>query len=153
MSNEINKQTLVTPELADLFAIWDTGNSSTRRTSLNYLLELFQDNLEFSDNEPTTQYSSPLTATTVDVRDDDADTHLILTPSGTIATLTITLPASTSVRDKQILIVTSTNIVSTLTMALNGATAIRGNPTTIAAANDYFTLKYDATLTTWYRIG
>ena len=153
MSNTINKQTAVTPELSDLIAIWDSGNSSTRRTSLSYLLSLFQDNLTFTDSSPTTQYSAPLTGTTVAITDGSDDIHLILTPAGTIATLTITLPLNTNLVDKQEIIVNSTQIVTTLTIDSNSATLSGTEASWLDTANNYFTLKYDLTLDTWYRIG
>ena len=153
MSNTINKQPAVTPELSDLIAIWDSGNSSTRRTSLSYLLSLFQDNLTFTDSSPTTQYSAPLTGTTVAITDGSDDIHLILTPAGTIATLTITLPLNTNLVDKQEIIVNSTQIVTTLTIDSNSATLSGTEASWLDTANNYFTLKYDLTLDTWYRIG
>ena len=153
MSNTINKQTAVTPELSDLIVIWDTGNGSTRRTSLSYLLSLFQDNLTFTDLSPTTQYSAPLTGTTVAITDGSDDIHLILTPAGTIATLTITLPLNTNLVDKQEIIVNSTQIVTTLTIDSNSATLSGTEASWLDTANNYFTLKYDLTLDTWYRIG
>jgi len=153
MSNTINKQPAVTPELSDLIAIWDSGNSSTRRTSLSYLLSLFQDNLTFTDSSPTTQYSAPLTGTTVAITDGSDDIHLILTPAGTIATLTITLPLNTNLVDKQEIIVNSTQIVTTLTIDSNSATLSGTEAAWLDTANKYFTLKYDLTLDTWYRIG
>jgi len=156
MGNTINKQTPVTPVLSDRMALWGTNNGRTEGTSLSLLLELFQDNLVFPTAKPTTQYAAPLTGATVaitDGDDDDEDIHLILTPAGTLSTLTITPPLNTNLVDKQTVLVSSTQIVTTLTVSLNGATAIQGIPTTIAAANDYFTLKYDLTLNTWYRVG
>ena len=69
-----------------------------------------------------------------------------------LALLTITLPAMGSLRDKQKLIVNCTQAIGGLTVNGNGATVNTGVPL-LLAADDYFTLKYDATLNVWYRIG
>ena len=153
MGNKINIQTPVTPTLADRIALWATANGRTASTSLTLLLELFQDNLTFTDSSPATQYSAPLTGTTVAITDNDEDAHLILTPAGTIATLTITLPLNTNLADKQEVIVNSTQIVTTLTIDSNSATLSGTEASWLDTANNYFTLKYDLTLDTWYRIG
>lgn len=143
------------PQLNDLALIWDDSNSDWRGTTLNNILTLFNTtNATSSTNvvEAASQYSAPLTGTSVAVNDNSADTHLILTPAGTLATLTITLPAVANLRDKQTLLVNSTQIVTALTVAANGATAVLGAPTALTA-NGYFKLKYDLTLKTWYRVG
>jgi len=150
----INKNSPITPVLSDLIAVWQTANSDTRRTSLNEVLTLIQANLDdCTVNEPDTQYSAPsTTGFTVVIGDNDSDTHLILTPTATMATGAITLPTNTNLRDKQVLTVNTTAEVTTLTVNANGASAVNGAPTTMLA-NAYFTLKYDLTLNTWYRIG
>lgn len=143
-----------TPVLSDLGLIWDSQNSAWKVSSLNNILTLFAANLVLPDAgrpEANSQYSAPITGFTVAVTDNNEDTHLILTPAGTLATGTITLPASTSVRDKQTVLVSCTQIVTTLTVSGNGAT-VNGAPTTLAA-NGYFTLKYDISVNSWYRVG
>ena len=77
------------------------------------------------------------------------NTWLILTPTGTFAAGTITLPANPI--DGQIVSVNCTQIVTTLTVAGNGRT-VTGAPTTLAA-NAFFELRYSATLSGWYRTG
>ena len=103
----------------------------------------------------TTQRSSPATGATVAVTDSSADTHLILTPAGTIATLTVNFPAggtSGNAIDKQEVLITSQQIVTTLTLGANGATAIVGDATTIGAGG-FLRYKYDSQFHSWIRIG
>lgn len=150
-----NYSIITDPQLNDFALIWDASNSDWRRVTFNDILTLFNTtNATSSTNvlEAVSQYSAPLTGTSVAVNNNSADTHLIITPAGTLAALTITLPAVANLRDKQTLIVNSTQVITALTIAANGATAVLGAPTTLAA-NGYFTLKYDLTLTTWYRVG
>jgi hypothetical protein len=112
-----------------------------------------QANLTFSDASLTTQYASPsATGFNVQITDGSASIHLILTPLAGYAAGTITLPAVGNVVDKQEVLVNCTQAVTTLTVAGNGAVAVTGEPSTLAA-NDFFRLKYDATMQTWYRVG
>lgn len=154
MANTINKQTPVTPQLSDLIAIWAGANGRTANTSLTELLELFQDNIELPGTaEAQTQYSAPsATGFNILINDNNMDTHLILTPSTNFADGAITLPAKTSLRDKQIFIMNTTEQISNFTVNLNGAAGVHGVPSSMGA-DDYFTLKYDLTVNTWYRIG
>lgn len=139
------------PILADQPFIWDTANSTWKRVTFSDILTLFQANLTLGRPEANSQYAAPLTGTTVTITDADDDVHLILTPSGTIATLTIVLPAAATARDKQQVIVNSTNIVTTLTIT-SALGTITGSPATwLGVANNYFTLTFDAVLSTWYR--
>ena len=149
----INKQTSITPSLNDQMAIWQTANGDTRKTSLNYLLTLFQDNIELPGaTEAQTQYSAPSTNDfNILINDNNMDTHLILTPSTNFADGAITLPVNTNLRDKQILIVNTTQQISTFTVNLNGSAGVHGVPSSLGA-DDFFTIKYDFTVNTWYRI-
>ena len=136
----------------DLLAVFDASNSDTRKMSLTALQTFMQANLTFSQSEFTTQYSTPVTGGTVVITDGTANIHLIITPAGTISTLTLTMPTAPGVIDGQEVLVNSTQAVTTLTLSVNGATAIVGAPSSLSA-NDFFRLKYDALMTTWYRVG
>ena len=148
MANTINKQSSVTPSLSDLIAIWDSNNSDTRRTSLNNLMELFNENMTMG--KPTTQLSAPnATGFSISVTDNGSDIHLLITPAAGYAEGTIVLPES--VVDKQTVLVTTTQAVTT-TLTITSTKPVNGAPTTLTA-NDFFTLKYDATFESWYRVG
>lgn len=135
-----------------LFLVWDTSNSDTRKTSLTKLQAYMQSNLDFTSGALTAQYSAPAaTGFSVQVTDSSANTWLILTPLAGYAAGTIVLPTSTNAVIGQEILVNCTQAVTTLTIDGNGATVV-GAPTTLAA-NDYFRLKYESVLNTWYRVG
>lgn len=141
-------------EGGDQLPIYDQGNGDARKASLSLLLSWMQSSLSFSGVPPyTTQRSAPsATGFNVAITDGSDNIHLILTPAAGYAAGTITLPATANCIDKQLVLVNCTQAVTTLTVDGNGATAVTGEPSTLAA-NDYFTLKYDAGTSTWYRVG
>lgn len=112
------------------------------------LLTYIEENLSFAE-EKVTQYASPLTGTTVTLTDTQDGVWLILAPTGTIAALTLKLPANTV--DKQEVLVNCTQDVTTLTIDGNGAT-VTGAPTAFTA-NGFFRLRFDDVINVWYRVG
>ena len=138
---------------SDLYAIWETSNGDTRKASHTLLKEWLEDNLVLTNaGQPNTQYAAPsATGFSVAITDADDSIHLILTPTADFATGTIVLPAVANAVDKQSVLVNSTKAVTTLTVDGNGAVAVTGEPAALAA-NDFFTLKYDALTQTWYRV-
>ena len=135
---------------ADQLPVYSAQQGDARKASLALLLEWLQENLVSTDDKRT-QYSAPTTNFTLAVRNDGNSTWLLLTPTGTIAAGTLTLPASDIALDKQEVLVNSTQIVTTLTVAGNGASVV-GAPTTLAAGG-FFRLRFDKVNTTWYRVG
>ena len=153
MSN--NYPQITDPQLNDTSLIWDESNAAWRRVTFSDILTLFQANTEESVGlkEANSQYYAPaLTGFTVQVNDDSEDTHLIMTPPNTLAAGTIKLPLVSHLRDKQTVLVNCTQQITTLSLDMNGAVAINGAPTALAA-DDFFELKYDLPVSTWYRIG
>lgn len=71
---------------------------------------------------------------------------LILTPAGTLATGTITMPAAPT--DKQVMRVTSSQIITGLTVSPNSGQSILNAPTTLAAGGK-FSYVYNLATTTW----
>lgn len=141
------------PSISDHAIVWDNDNSCYRRVALSAINTLFDTTNESASpylNEPVSQYSAPATGATVSITDADDDTHLILTPSGALTTLTIELPAT--VRDKKTVLVNCAQIVNTLTVDSNGAASVNGAPTSLTA-NGYFKMKYDIVVDAWYRVG
>lgn len=137
----------------DLLALYTTNNGDARKASISLLKTYMQDNLTFSQSAFKTQYSSPLTGASVTIAPATSNTHLIITPSSTISALTLVMPVVPGAVDKQEVLVNSTQIITTLTITANGATAVLGAPTTLATTNEFFRLKYDALMKTWYRVG
>ncbi|MGW8300427.1 MAG: hypothetical protein ACWGNO_00080 [Desulfobacterales bacterium] len=152
--NQLNA--LDTLQSGDNIAVGSGSYGDDRRAALTTLLSYLQSNLTIVDAlafaEYTTQYAAPsATGQNIQVTDTDDNTHLIITPVAGYAAMTITLPTSTNLVDKQDFLCNITQNVTTLTVAGNGATVV-GAPTTITA-NDFFRLKYDENGTTWYRVG
>jgi hypothetical protein len=141
--------TLDNPSAGDLLIAFDTSSSDTRKISLSDLAAYILSTESSTSN--ITQYAAPsATAFNIQISDTSDNTWLVLTPTGTFAAGTITLPAIANVADKQEVKVVCTQIVSALTVAGNGASVV-GAPTDLAA-NGYFTLKYDTLYQTWYRV-
>ena len=135
---------------SDLVPIWSQYSGDARKISANMLADFVGANVSFVDAVES-QYFAPLTGTTLSVLDNKGAVWLILTPAGTLANLTLLLPAVANVLDHQELVVNSTQTLTALTINGNGASVV-GGPTTLAA-NGFFRLRFDAVLKTWYRIG
>jgi hypothetical protein len=148
MTNINQLSSLDTIQLGDLLAVWSTNNGDTRKASMSLLLSFMQANLTLPGSL-TTQYAAP-SATGFSVTVALGDTWLLLTPTGTFAAGTIVLP--TSAADKSEVSVNCTQIVTALTVSAGGTT-VTGAPTTLAAANAFFTMRFDAATNAWYRVG
>lgn len=100
------------------------------------------------------QYAAPIAAGNVLVAPPVTgnNVYVILTPAGTLATLTVTLPAKATCVDGQEVLVSCTQILTALTVAPNGAAAANGAPTSLTA-NGFFRMRYDGVIGTWYRVG
>ena len=72
-----------------------------------------------------------------------------LTPAGTIASFTTTMPATPI--DKQDLWISTTGTITTWTLAANTGQTVNGAPTTLAA-NTSVHYRYNAGSTTWFRL-
>lgn len=93
-------------------------------------------------------YQVPLTGFSITCA--NGDNTLVLDPAGTLASGTVTMPATPV--DKQEITISSTQVVTALTVSANTGQTIKGAITTIAA-NGFAKWKYRSTNTTWYRIG
>ena len=146
MSNINQLSTITTLVGGDLLPVWSTNNGDTRRASLTTLTTYMQGALTLP-GALTTQYAAP-SATAFSVTISAGDTWLILTPTGTFANGAIVLP--TGATDKSEVSVNCTQIVSAL--AVTSGNTVTGAPTALAA-NGFFTMRYDAATTAWYRVG
>lgn len=138
---------------ASSLPFWDPTNGVDRRASVSELAALLQGLLTSSGL--ITQYAAPNAtgfSVTIAPPSNGASMFLLLTPAATYAAGTITLPAQATCVDGQELLVTCTQIVTSLTVAGNGST-VNGAPTTLAAANAFFRLRFDGVLKAWYRVG
>lgn len=132
----------------DLLAVWATGQGDTRKASMTLLASYLQGALALP-GALSTQYAAP-SASGFSVTVSSGNTWLVLTPTGTLAAGTIVLPSAPA--DKAEVSVNCTQIVTALTVSAGGTT-VTGAPTTLAAANGFFTMRYDAATSAWYRIG
>lgn len=136
---------------SDLLALYSQANGDARKISLTNLMNWLESQQIATQDNKITQYAAPLAASTVLLRDDQSSLWLILTPAGTLATLTIKLPLVSNCVDRQEILVNSTQIVTALTIDANGSSVI-GAPTALTV-NGFFRLRWDAVLKTWYRVG
>lgn len=146
--NQLNAAATVSG--SDLLAIYSQQNGDARKLSLTNFAAWIATQVTFVDDK-VTQYSAPLTGTTVLATDTQNSVWLILTPAGGLAALTIKLPLLANTLDKQEILVNSTQTITTLTLDGNGSSIV-GGPTTLAA-NGFFRLRFDAVMKTWYRVG
>lgn len=145
MTTPINQLTAATSiSAATLYPAWN--DSDTQRVTGAMLLAWAQANLTFPADKPVQQFAAPTTGQTVTIT--TGDTWLLLTPAGTLATLTVTLPTDRT--DGEIVRVTSSQILTALTVDGAGTT-VNGAPTAMAAEG-FFTMAYSETLNAWYRI-
>ena len=136
----------------DKVPVYSGSNRDDRSVTGQAILNFVNANV-VSPSAPITQYSSPTTGQTVTITpiNPGQSVRLLLTPAGTLSTLTVTLPGvggSALPVDRQEVTVISTQIVTTLTVSA-GSTTVTGAPTTIAA-NGHFKMFYDAVNASWY---
>lgn len=153
MSSTLNQLSSASSlSVSDLLLIFSNNNGDSRKVSAQVLAEFIAGQITGqSTNEK--QYAAPnATAFNVQINPTQIgnDVWLILTPTGTFAAGTITLPAIANLLDQQELLVNCTQIVTALTVTGNGAT-VNGAPTTLAA-NGFFRLKFDKITGNWYRV-
>lgn len=135
----------------DVLVLFQNKSQDIRGGTIFLLLDFMQANLTFN-SAFNSQYSSPLTGATVQVQDASDNAHLLLSPAGTLAALTVSLPAVANLVDRQEVLVTSTQTLTSLTISANGASNVFGAPTTLGAGG-FFRLKYDANQSNWNRVG
>lgn len=139
---------------ADLVALFSNSLGNDAAATLGTLLIFLQSQLSAAGTQ-VTQYAAPnATGFNVAIAPPVAgqSMFLLLTPTGGFAAGTITLPAQAACVDGQELLVTCTQIVTALTVAGSGS-VVNGAPTTLAAANAFFRLRFDGVAKAWYRVG
>ena len=136
---------------SDAVPIYSSANGDARKASMATLLAFFSGLITANDDKQT-QYAAPsATAFNVQLTNAGNSLWLVLTPTGTFATGTLTLPAVANCVDRQEILINTTQTITALTVAANGAT-VTGAPTTLAA-NGFFRLRFDDVTNTWYRVG
>lgn len=154
--NQLTSQDTVSG--ADQFPVYVGGNGATRKASAQAVATYVQSVITESGGLQTQYATTTATGQTTIVSPSTtgASVWLEMTPTGTFAAGTITLPAAAVAQDGQEVLVTSSQIVTALTVnylnASGISTTIVGAPTTIAA-NGFFRLRFDAVFRLWIRIG
>ena len=143
-----NLSTIATLDGGYYVLVCKGNNNNAQRASMDAVSDYVAKILGV--NAITTQYAAPsATGFSVDIDNADGGIWLILTPGGGYANGEIVLPDSPS--DQQTININCTQAVTTLVVDGNGNT-VTGAPITLSA-NAYFTLRYDAVVGVWYRIG
>lgn len=135
---------------SDQIILYSTVNGSARKASLATFLEW----IESAWMSPAFQRvtaSPTLAGFTLALPATANSLFVLLTPTGTMATGTIVLPAAATAADGQEIVLYTSQEVTALTFTLNGATAVGGAPTGIQAGAS-LTLRYDALSVAWYTI-
>jgi len=130
----------------DQIPVLDESAGVDRRMSVSQLMTYFSDN--FASPDVTVTISSPIAGFNQALPTSTTSIWLLLTPAGTLATGTVTLPAVADLFDGQEVLVTSSAVITALTVAGNGAT-VNGAPGSLAA-NGFFRLRYNTLLTSWF---
>lgn len=98
-------------------------------------------------------YSVPIAAGTVTVA--CTDSAVVMEPAGTLATLTLAMPAASCLRDGQTLRVASTQTITALTVTPGSGTTIPNSPTalTVSTTAPYnYEFIYKQSTAKWYRV-
>lgn len=134
----------------DLLPVYVPNNGDARKVSVSQLLAYFQ--ATFAAPTVATNLYTPSTGFNITVPTPVSEQQwMIIQPAGTLAAGTITLPLNTGVPDGTQVLVTTTQIITSFTLALNGAANAYGAPTTLAA-NAFFTMRFNQSTNSWYRI-
>jgi hypothetical protein len=134
----------------DQLPVYSPNNGDARRTSINSLLQYFQQT--FASPTLATNLYTPGTGFNQPVPTPVAQQQwMLIQPAGTLASGTITLPLNTGTPDGTEVLVTTTQQITAFTLAPNGAANVYGAPTTLAA-EDNFRMRYFQATNSWYRI-
>jgi len=150
MSTINNLPLLETVTGSDQLLIYATNQGDSRRLAVSDFLEYLYDdpgNAAFTGLPETTIYA-PATSFTITLTENANNLWIIINLSAAVPTGTIILPIAPSI--EQEIMVTATKQVTLFTLDPNGGTGYNF-PTTIAAEHS-FTVKYNVTLNSWFRI-
>lgn len=131
---------------SDLVKVWSGKYGGDVAASLALLTQYFTGGLSL--DPLTAQYEAP-TATGFSVTISSGNVWLVLTPTAGFAAGSILLPIGAQGEE---VLVNSTEAITALTITPSSGDTVIGGPSSMAA-NDYFRLKYDSTLSRWYRVG
>lgn len=144
-----NLSTTITMPSGFYFIGAQGNQNNAQRIAASTVLAWIEENI--TGASLTSVYSAPsATAFSYEFPDTDDNYWLILTPGGAYADGEIVLPDVSACVDQQYIQVNCTQAVTTFVVDGNGAT-VTGEPASLSA-NDFFTLRFDAVTSTWYRV-
>ena len=135
---------------SDQIPVYSASNGDARRASVSTLLSYIEQAWMSPAFQRVTA-SPTLAGFTLALPTTASSLFVLLTPTGTMATGTIVLPAAASAADGQEIVLYSSQEVTALSFTLNGAAALNGAPTGIPADGS-ITLRYDVLSVAWYVI-
>ena len=135
---------------SDQIPVYSASNGDARRASVSTLLSYIEQAWMSPAFQRVTA-SPTIAGFTLALPTTASSLFVLLTPTGTMATGTIVLPAAASAADGQEIVLYSSQEVTALSFTLNGATALNGAPTGIPADGS-ITLRYDVLSVAWYVI-
>jgi len=149
---QINQLPLLdTPSSGDQLPVYSPTNGDARRMPLGALLNFFEQQF-VSPGAPTVQLVTPADGFNYTVADpNNVRGWVILRPLTTLAAGTVILPPPSVLIDGMEFTFNTTHQITSFSIVLNGASAIYGAPLTLAA-EDWFSIRYDRTTNSWYRI-
>lgn len=131
----------------DKIPIYSNAQGDARKASLATLLQFIEDS--FVNPEFTTIINAPTASGfTLDVSAQTTNIWMIVNPTGSFAAGTVRLPVPADCFDGQELILCTTQNITAFTLNGNGATLV-GQPTSLGAGS-FFTIRYNASQSTWY---
>ena len=130
----------------DQVPVYDSDAGTARKASLSQFVTYFKS--AFASPDVDVIISSPIAGFNQVLAASTKSIWLILTPAGTLATGTVTLPPIADCFDGQMVLVTSTEPITALTVAGNGAT-VNGAPGALAT-DGFFELRYNTLLLSWF---
>lgn len=143
--NQLSEATTLSS--GDKIPIYSSNQGDARKASLATLLQWIEDS--FVDPTFTTVINAPTASGfTLDVSAQTTNIWLIVNPTGSFLAGTVRLQVPADCFDGQEIILCTTQNITTFTLNGNGSTLV-GQPTSLGAGG-FFTIRYNASQTTWY---
>lgn len=130
----------------DQVPVYDSDAGTARKASVSQFVAYFRS--AFASPDVTATILSPIAGFNQVLATSATSIWLILTPAGTLATGTVTLPPVADCFDGQQVLVTSTESITALTVAGNGAT-VNGAPAALVS-DGFFALRFNKLLSSWF---
>ena len=149
---QINQLPLLdTPSSGDQLPVYSPSNGDARRMPLGTLLNFLEQQF-VSPGAPTVQLVTPINGFNYAVAGpNNVRGWVILRPLTTLATGTVTLPTPSVLVDGTELAFNTIRQITSFNVVPNGASTVYGAPLTLSAG-DWFSIRYDRTTNSWYRI-